>query len=352
MVKERQPWLNSALSDVIFILLPPFLSLFIVFVFPDKFQNSKDFPLAYWVILIVFIDVVHVYSTLYRTYFNSENLKKQKSLLIFTPIICYTVGVIIYQFNGLWFWRVLAYLAVYHFIRQQYGFMRLYSRAERQSWLFATIDKIAIYTATVYPLIYWHLSGIRNFNWFIDGDFVSYENESLLKVSVYVYVSIILIYVLKELKLIMMEKRFNIPRNLVIVGTFLSWYFGIVYFNGDMAFTTLNVVSHGIPYMALIWFFEKKKLKNNTLKSKFAKICFGNLGLFYFIIILIAFAYLEEGLWDGFIWKEHPTVFKPFSALPRLTAEELLSIVVPLLALPQATHYVLDGLIWKAKNQF
>lgn len=350
--KKTQPWLNSALSDVIFILSPAFFSLLLVFIFPEKFQNSKDFPLAYWVFLIVFIDVAHVYSTLYRTYFNTENLRKQSALLITIPVLCYIIGVIIYQFNGLWFWRILAYLAVYHFIRQQYGFMRLYSRKEKSNQLITLIDKVAIYTATLYPLIYWHLSSTRNFNWFVDGDFLTFQNDSALKISGFVYILIIAIYVLKELTIIVRERKFNIPRNLIILGTFLSWYFGIVYFNGDMAFTTLNVISHGIPYMALIWFFEKKKLKKVELKTKLMKLCFGNFGLFYFIIILIAFAYLEEGLWDGFIWKEHQSVFKPFSSLPKVTGSELLSLIVPLLALPQATHYVLDGFIWRAKNKF
>ncbi|MCZ4223604.1 hypothetical protein [Pedobacter rhodius] len=350
--KENQPWLNSALNDIIFILSPAFFSLLLVFIFPEKFQNSKDFPLAYWVFLIVFIDVAHVYSTLYRTYFNTDNLRRQSALLVTIPVLCYITGVIIYQFDGQWFWRLLAYLAVYHFIRQQYGFMRLYSRNEKYNDLLTSIDKIAIYTATLYPLIFWHLSGTRNFNWFIDGDFLTYKNESILKASGFTYILIIGIYAFKELTIIISERKLNIPRNLIVIGTFLSWYFGIIYFNGDMAFTTLNVISHGIPYMALIWFFEKKKLKKNALKTRLMKLCFGKFGIFYFITILIAFAYLEEGLWDGFIWKEHQSVFKPFSSLPKVTGNELLSLLIPLLALPQATHYVLDGFIWKAKNQF
>ncbi|RZL38165.1 MAG: hypothetical protein EOO96_03490 [Pedobacter sp.] len=350
--KENQPWLNSALSDMIFILSPSFFSLLLVLIFPEQFQNSKEFPLAYWVFLIVFIDVAHVYSTLYRTYFNAENLRKQNTLLIAIPIFCYITGVIVYQFDGLWFWRILAYLAVYHFIRQQYGFMRLYSRTEKYTWVLTSIDKIAIYTATLYPLIYWHLSSKRNFNWFTDGDFFKFQNDSFLKISGFAYILIIVIYAIKELTTIVRERKLNIPRNLIILGTFLSWYFGIVYFNGDMAFTTLNVISHGIPYMALIWFFEKKKFKKVKFKTRLMKLCFGNFGLFYFVIFLLAFAYFEEGLWDGLIWKEHQSVFKPFSWLPKVTGSELLSLLVPLLALPQTTHYVLDGFIWRTKNQF
>ncbi|MGM9478605.1 hypothetical protein ACS5PU_19435 [Pedobacter sp. GSP4] len=350
--KQNQPWLNSALSDGIFILSPPFFSTLLVFLFPAQFQNSAGIPLAYWVFLIVFIDVAHVYSTLYRTYFNPGNLKKQYGLLIAIPLGCYIIGVMIYHIDGLWFWRILAYLAVYHFIRQQYGFMRLYSRNEQSTPLVKLIDKIAIYAATVYPLIFWHLSTVRHFNWFVEGDFFTFKNNALLSYSGIVYLLILVVYFVKETIIVIRSRRVNLPRNLIVLGTFLSWYFGIVYFNGDMVFTTLNVISHGIPYMALIWFFEKKKLDKASFKSKISKLCFGKFGIFYFLLILILFAYLEEGLWDGLVWKEHQSVFKPFSALPQITSSELLALLVPLLALPQATHYVLDGFIWKTKNKF
>jgi len=349
---QNQPWLNSRVSDTVFILSPSFVSLLLVFLFPSQFQNTEGIPINYWVFLIVFIDVAHVYSTLYRTYFNPVNFKKQYALLTAIPLSCYIVGVIIYRFDGLWFWRILAYLAVYHFIRQQYGFMRLYSRNEKVFPVERLVDKVAIYTATLYPLLFWHLSTARNFNWFIEGDFFSFKNDALLKGSEIVYLAIIAIYLVKELLTTIKRKWMNIPRNLIVIGTLLSWYFGIVYFNGDMAFTTLNVISHGIPYMALIWFFEKIKINKTTIKSKIMTLSFTKWGICYFLIILISLAYLEEGLWDGLVWREHLSVFKPFSTLPQIGSSELLSLIVPLLALPQATHYVLDGFIWKAKNKF
>lgn len=111
-------------------------------------------PVQYWVILIVMIDVAHVYSTLYRTYFNAGEFKKQPHVLIGVPLFCYAAGVILYLAGGIFFWRALAYLAVYHFIRQQYGFLRIYSRNENQSVLLKYIDNTAIYIATIYPLLY------------------------------------------------------------------------------------------------------------------------------------------------------------------------------------------------------
>jgi hypothetical protein len=353
MDKPQQPWLNSAWSDIVFILSPPFFALLLVVLFPREFQHATAMPIAYWVLLVVFIDVAHVYSTLYRTYFNRNNFKRKGTLLTIIPLCCYLVGVLLYQFDPLWFWRILAYLAVFHFVRQQYGFLTLYARQESLPFWVKTIDRVTIYTATLYPLVYWHLRADRNFNWFVSGDFLHFKNDLLLKWCSALYVLILGIYIIKELILIVKQYQINIPRNLLVIGTCLSWYFGIIYFNGDMAFTTLNVISHGIPYMALIWFFEKRKVETGAgMKSKLVKLSFGKFGIFYFLVVLVAFAYLEEGLWDGLIWKEHESVFGVFAKLPHLEDSAILSLLIPMLALPQSTHYVLDGFIWRKKHQF
>ena len=347
-----QPWIRGAAVDSVFILSPPFLALLVVILFPAAFKNSDVMPLQYWVVLIVMIDVAHVYSTLYRTYFNAADFKMQQHLLIAIPVFCYIAGVLLYLAGAMLFWRVLAYLAVFHFVRQQYGFMRIYARKERFSKWCNYIDNAAIYIATIYPLLYWHFTAYKkNFNWFVDGDFVTFKFDALLTFGQILYLLTILIYALKELWLLSKGTKFNLPKNLIVTGTFLSWYFGIVYFNGDMAFTTLNVVSHGVPYMALIWVFERNKLRDGKEHvSKLVKLTFSRYGIVLFIGTLILLSYTEEGLWDGLVWRDHAQIFKVFNKLPLLSSDMLLAIVVPLLALPQSTHYVLDGFIWKVKK--
>ncbi|WP_461790833.1 hypothetical protein [Pedobacter sp.] len=352
MIRHKQPWLNSAWKDSIFILTPPFFCLLLIAILPKAFIANEQFSAIHWLLLVVFIDVAHVYSTLYRTYFNRKNFNNNLTLLTLIPIGCYLSGFTLYQINSLWFWRILAYLAVFHFIRQQYGFMKLYNRTRKSSRTNQFIDAAAIYAATLYPIIYWHLKGDRNFNWFISGDFIIYVNDSLLTFVQGCYVLILAMYFVKEIALSVNLKELNIPKNVLLLGTILSWYVSIIYFNGDLVFTLFNVVSHGIPYMALIWFIEKKRESSPNLNTKFQQFAFGKYGILIFIAIILALAYVEEALWDGMIWKEHQQFFKIFSFLPTVNDQFLLSLLIPLLALPQATHYVLDGFIWKKKYNF
>lgn len=349
--KQQRFWINNPLFDGVFILSPPFVSLLVVWLLPGVFKQTAAMPVAAWVLLVLFVDVAHVYSTLFRTYFDPVRFRRQRSLYLFIPVICYMAGVLLHGIDGMLFWRVLAYLAVFHFIRQQYGFMRLYARREQSRKAFRLIDTLTVYYATIYPLLYWHLTPGRNFNWFIDGDFLQGDAQQALSVFSWLYGLLVAVYIVKEAWQTISTGIFNLPKNLVITGTLVSWYFGIVYFNGDLAFTLLNVVSHGIPYMALIWYTARKErlpqaVKDNPVRAAVIK----RYGVLLFVCMLFALAYLEEGLWDGFVWRDHGSVFAFFGALPQVTDKYLLTFLVPLLSLPQSTHYVLDAFIWRRKD--
>lgn len=346
-----QPWIYAGWLDGLFILLPPFAALACVLLFPQVFQQYRqDIPANWWVFLVLLVDVSHVYTTIYRTYMDPQAFRQQRTLLVLAPLMAWAGGVVLYTFGSGMFWRVLAYLAVFHFVRQQYGFLRIYSRKEQQGRYARLIDTCTIYLATIYPLIYWHLTGPRNFNWFVDGDFIYLQLHGAATVAGILYVLLLLAYVIKESIFSLRQRNINLPKQLLVAGTALSWYFGIVYFNGDLAFTLLNVISHGIPYMALVWVYGRKRYyAGETTRASLLRNIFSNYGVVLFVGIVALLAYVEEGLWDGLVWREHSAVFAWFSHLPLLTDSPVMALLVPLLALPQLTHYILDGFIWKIK---
>ncbi|MBD2715453.1 hypothetical protein KBK19_10440 [Microvirga sp. STR05] len=344
---SRQPWIRSAAFDGLWILGPPFLALLAVVLGPSVFRTSAQMPVWAWVSLVVLIDVAHVYSTLFRTYLDPVRRQRFRTLLWLVPLGCYVAGVALHWVAGLWFWRMLAYAAVFHFVRQQYGFLRLYSRHEAAAATSHHLDAVLIYAATLYPLLWWHLSSPRNFNWFVTGDFVQYDWPAARGLLTGLYAALLLAYVVKELRHWRHTRYVNRPRNLLLLGTAASWYVGIVLFNGDLAFTLLNVVAHGIPYLALVWTTSQPP---SSIPAKARHWWQGRYGIGLFLGLLGGLAYLEEGIWDGLVWREHADVFGLFQQLPTVSDSLALSLLVPLLALPQATHYVLDGFIWRRNS--
>lgn len=346
----KQPYIHSAFSDLVFILSPPFVCLSLVILFPGYFNQGAEVAGYSWLLLIVLIDVSHVYSTLFRTYLDKDMMSRFKTLFLIIPIVSFVVSVLVYTGSQLWFWRCMAYLAVFHFIRQQYGFLRLYERKEQLNKTKRWIDGLAIYSATLYPLLYWHFSSERQFNWFVQGDFILSDIPIIRSILGYLYILILLIYLISELSQIAAKGGVNVPKNLLLSGTALSWFVGIVWYNSDLSFTLLNVVAHGVPYMALIWMKGRRKLQEQPMSySKLVRLALTRYGLPLFILIMTVPALLEEGVWDVFVWHEQfEHIFG--SALNVEVSGSLLNLLVPLLAVPQLTHYILDGFIWKVSQ--
>lgn len=333
-------WISRPRFDIPFIIGPAFLSTFLVlFLFFTNTLPEKVSPF-YWLFLVVFIDVSHVWSTLYRTYLNEWGKKTFTPHLWLAPLGCYLFGVVLHSFGALTFWRVLAYMAVFHFIRQQYGFYMIYKRKESKELRYQLLDKVTIYSVTIIPLIVWHFRGPQSFHWFQKGDFLYFTTPLFEKVSLGLGAIILLAYLLKE-KFIL-KKKWHSPKNLFLLGTALAWYVGIVFIPTDWSFTFTNIISHGIPYFALIYLTHLKESSDKDKIKLFKKV-----PTVLLILILIFIGFLEEGLWDGLFWHEHSAFFSWFYLKTPIENFSLKSLLVPLLALPQATHYVLDGFIWK-----
>src|SRR5262249_14494471 len=124
-----------------------------------------------WLLAVVLVDVAHVYATIYRVYANPVELRRRLGLYVAVPLGAYVGSVALYALGSLTFWRALAALAVFHFIRQQYGWMALCGRKEREFTSFdRRLDAATVYAGTLYPILYWHAHLPRRFSWFIDGD--------------------------------------------------------------------------------------------------------------------------------------------------------------------------------------
>lgn len=348
---QKNNWIGKPIVESVFILCVPFLCVIALLFIPKEIIHANEIPEIAWLFLVVFVDVGHVYSTMYRTYMDKELIYKHQNLFIGLPVLLFVLSVLLHSINSVLFWRCLAYFAVFHFIKQQYGFFKIYNRNNNNSTIKNYIDTTTIYGATLLPIVYWHFSPNRNFNWFIKDDFVlmsqSFNAGFFIECALAVLITL---YVISELILTIKNKTFNIQKNAIVIGTAFSWYFGIVFFNSDFVFTFLNVICHGIPYMALIWIHGKKNRDHSSSKTAFLKAAFGKYSAAFFLIPIIILAYVEETFWDVFVWNEHQNLFMSFSSVEQSLSKNVLNIIVPLLSLPQLFHYVIDGFIWKIKH--
>jgi hypothetical protein len=340
---KSNQWICSAPFDLGLIIGPPVVSVLLVLFIPAL--QSVETPVWGWVVFVVFVDVAHVYASLYRTYFDPAEFQRRKHLYLSVPVLCFAGGAAIYIGLGyLMFWRLLAYLAVFHFVRQQFGFLMLYKhRAGERDVLDRRIDKAVIYLTMLYPLAFWHQSpGERKFEWFVKNDFMRLP-EWTAKAVLLVYSLALLVFAIRQIQRYLQYGTVNWGKLGIVGSTASVWYVGIVYLNSDFAFTITNVVAHGVPYIALVWLYGRRRwVSPDDWRTKVHRPGLAAL----FIGLLLLLAYVEEGFWDFFVWHEHADVFgglsPGFELSPIATA-----LAVSLLMVPQTTHYILDAWIWK-----
>jgi len=294
---EQRPatrWLFSPAVDLWTFLGSAVLALALLAVGAPFGLLESDTPDWMWIGAILMIDVAHVYSTGFRVYFDLPELKRRPWLYGLTPLLSFLVGVAIYSESEGAFWRLLAYLAVFHFVRQQYGWVALYrSRAGETGRCGFWIDAFAIYMATLYPLIHWHSNLPRNFWWFLEGDFQQLP-AVLATIAAPVYWVSLTAYGVRLIYRGVVHQQWSPGKDIVVITTAICWYVGIVTFNSDYAFTVTNVIIHGIPYMVLVYWYRCMGNQKHP-KRHFPRIA-------SFLGIVWMLAYLEEFLWDTGVW--------------------------------------------------
>lgn len=333
-------WLFSRNIDLSVFLGSAVASLVLLAIGWQMGLLDSDSPEWTWITAILLIDVAHVWSTSFRVYFDKEELKRRLSLYLLVPVFGYAVGVALYSEGELLFWKVLALVAVFHFVRQQYGWVNLYRRklGENVRWTW-WIDASAVYLATVYPLVFWVTQLPRNFQWFVQDDFISLP--AMVETILFpIYVAALALYAGKSVYQYATTGFLNPGKDIVVATTAVCWYVGIVFFNSDYAFTVTNVIIHGVPYFALIWVYAK--FRRETSGRVYRSLSSNWL---VFLATLWALAYVEELFWHRGVWHERQWLFGG-----NWDWQAWKTYLVPLLAVPQLTHYVLDGFIWRKKN--
>lgn len=341
------PFIWSPKVDFGVFLLPTLVGFGIVggraLFFPFEGGHLPDWA---WIALVLGVDVAHVWATLFRTYFDGEELRRRAALYVGAPVLCFATGTLLHMRSGLTFWRVLAYLAVFHFIRQQTGWAAIYrARAGGATPADRLIDNAVIYLGTGVPLLAWHTRLPRPFAWFLDGDFLDLRALApVLPVAQAALAGMLVVFAVRHAARARRTGVLELGKLCVVVTTVVSWYVAIVVAEDDFTFTVLNVLPHGVPYVALLFAYSQSraKLAPAALASRIV-----TRGVLPFLLTLLVFAFAEEALWDRLVWHDRGRFF---GFLPEFQGKQFQAWLVPLLSLPQSTHYVLDAVLWRRKD--
>jgi hypothetical protein len=343
----RNGWIFSPAVDLAVFAGPVALAWALVAAFASAGTLQAPAPLWIFALVVVGCDVSHVWSTVFRAYADPDERARRPRVLAVTPLACFLAGLLLHALGGpALFWRVLAYVAVFHFVRQQWGWMAYAARRAGEGdrvdrWL----DRLAIDAATLGPLVWWHTRLPRAFAWFRAGDFVPGLPPVVGDVALMLHWGLLALWVARQAQRVVAGQPVNLAKALVLGTTWATWYGGIVWLDSDVAFTLTNVLAHGVPYLALVWWWGHRRFA----EAPGARVAglFRPAGVGLYVALLVAVAWVEEHCWDRLVWHDHDALF-PGPAIP-LGAFGL-AAATALLAVPQATHYVLDGFLWRTRT--
>jgi hypothetical protein len=337
-------WLFSPRTDLAVFGGTAAIALLLVALGPQLGAGTES-PEWSWITGVLLVDVAHVWSTAFVVYLDPAEWRRRPLLYGGVPLGCFLAGVALYAWGEAPFWRVIAYLAVFHFVRQQYGWVMMYRARNGERDRFGRIlDGATVYAATLYPLLWWHAHLPRSFWWMKTGDFNVTVPVGVADAAGVVYVALLAAYVVRAIAQGIARQPISWGKHLVVATTAACWYVGIVATNSDYAFTVTNVFVHGVPYMALVYVYARAAAREPaSLDGASARLL--RRGLVVFLATLWFIGYAEELLWDRAFWHDREWLFGSGDGVGSGAI-----VLAPLLAVPQLTHYVLDGFLWRRKS--
>lgn len=361
----RSPWLFSRNVDLAAFLGPAVAACGLVLLGARCGWLERDAPEWTWIGGVLLVDVAHVWATAFVVYFDPAELRRRPWLYALVPGLAWGIGWAVHSESPAAFWRVLAYLAVFHFVRQQVGWVALYrARCGERDAFGRRLDTAAVMLATVYPLTWWHAHLPRRFRWFVEGDFAAVP-EIAARCLEPVFWIVLAAYFGRSVLRGVRDGFFNPGKDLVVGTTAACWYVGIVLLDSDFAFTATNVLIHGVPYLVLVQHVRRVPAVAHEVdagteqgttsaaagssepgaakKSRSVR----RIGSTWWVLLasVWALAYFEELLWDRAVWHERAWLFGP-----AWETDGARDAVVALLAVPQVAHYVLDGFVWRRRS--
>jgi hypothetical protein len=338
-------WIFSAPQDFLFF----FGTLLVGIIFGLYIENTGivdtyQKTIVYLILVNILLDEGHVYATLFRTFFDKVEMKRRGHLIIGSLIGVALVHLILILISYKLFTHVLAYVALYHVVRQQIGFVHITflkdpnKEVEDRKW-----DRGIIYLMTIACALYWfsHFEQTGKDFYFTKGDVFAIPSF-IGDVAIKLMWCGVIAYFIREVGKFRKYGQLNIAKYIVVSTTFIHWYLGLVATHYLFLFVAMTYFYHSIPYIALVYKYSARETGSLT-QLRWTKI-FGPLKWVPFVLVFFLGSYIEYNGWFQVI----PEAFAHIFVVPLFTMSEATqNIFIGFMWVPLVTHYVIDGFIWK-----
>lgn len=341
-------WIASRTTDLLMVGLP-FVAGTIALFWVSAFQIEE--PLWVYMLAFVAFDVAHVWATAYLTYLDKTRYARRKALYTWPIPIGFLTAFVLHVNSPKLYWSILAYFAIFHFAKQQYGFIAIYKALQKErSKLDYVLDKSTLWIGALGPVFLWHATPHGQFEWFGSGeDFLVRLPPAWLQIVQVGMVCSAVVWCARQFWVWFRHGAWNPGKTMWMVASWASWALGVTYSEHLLVSAAYINFIHGLPFLILV----HRRLacqRGTTALEKAPLVAWlaapGRAWAFYGFVFAIGL--VEEVFWDGMVWQTYLPTILAFSPVP--TSGWQLSFWIALLSTPQIVHYFLDGFLWKMNH--
>lgn len=350
--KQPSPWLHSARVDLAVVLVPLLLA---ALAFGVQRLTGFDEPLWAYLLGFVALDVAHVWATAFVTYLDPARFAARRQLYVWVIPVCFGAAALVHAASSVAFWTAISYFAIFHFVRQQVGFVMLYkARVEPRSAFDYHLDKAAVYVGALWPILIWHAAPRGQFDWFSgEEQFLFRLDPGLIPVVTTCALAFALIWAVRQLERWRAGDAISLGKVVWIGGSWISWSAGIALSDNLLVSACFLNFFHGLPFIALV--YARVRVggraapghQGQSVRARLLDVVRSRGGFFVMYGALLVVALVEELGWESVVWRSYLPALG-FSSTPMRGPPR--TFFIALLATPQLVHYVLDAFIWKLND--
>ncbi len=353
MQVKSQPWMHSWYGDSLgFFLIPLAFLLLALFSFPP-FGNIGPHSLSRVIFWVLVIDWAHIFAQWHRIYCNPLESKQAKWIYPLSYLALIPLVALYFQLSEIdHVEKFLIYFVIYHFIKQHFGFIRIYSKTDGQKSKFESYTETAlIYLCMWTPVFYWHIDfPKKDFYWnlhFLRNP----VTQNIFYPAIIAYGFCLIAYVIAEYKRTIRNQMFNWPKNLALGLAAFGWGLVSIMVESKILIFFTVVLVHDLSYIFLVWFTGRRDEK--LLNKKISWYSWWSVpGFSWFLFSIVLMGQLTMALHGRVghnLDRDWLIVGKIFGGIP-FSEGWWQNVGLALFYATQAHHYFIDKYLWKKEK--
>lgn len=285
---KTQPWIHSWPGDFFCLHSFPIVFTILALLGWPPFNRGGELLLGQMLFAVLIIDWAHIFAQWHRIFSNPLEKTFTKSLYFGSYILLIPLVTVVLHFG--YFQQIrtfLVYFVIFHFIKQSYGFIKIYSRIDGvKGDVESSVENLLIYLCMWTPAIYWHISFPKStFTWpvfFIKHPAMEYLFFSLL----FLYSVVFILYLRNEFLRWQEKGIFNIPKNVALASAAIGWGAVSLLSEHSVLIMFTVVLTHDLSYTFFVWFTGRRDEK--LLKGQVRWLSWWSMpGLVFYILVII-----------------------------------------------------------------